>query len=241
MDGARGTEPRYPGVRWLDLIGTGDTHRVDRTVHLHGETRRPGPTLVQHPVTASGALWKDAEQLATTQYSFRGIECRLGLVTASPVDRNHAHRREEELRLPRVHVLGLADKTDVPRERQHHKGRVEKADVVRTENRWARFGKALVAQALDLPQASADRPEYPTGALLEFPGPLLRSHALMLLRQFGPRFTGASKGSIGPAIVQSSTPSRCAAAVTDSPRSTASSISRTAAGVSRSSSSSART
>ena len=86
------------------------------------------------------------------------------------IDGDHAHRREDVLRLPRVHVLGLADEADVARHGEHQERRVEERDVVRAQDCRAVDGQPVVAVHVDVPEATDDRRQEPARPSLERPG-----------------------------------------------------------------------
>ena len=125
------------GVRWLDRIGADDADGEDRTVELHREPGGAGAALVEPAVAAARAFGEDAEELTALEHLLGGIECRGALVAAAAIDRDHAQCGEQVLRLPRVHVFGLADEGDVAPHHQHQERRVEEADVVRAQDRRA--------------------------------------------------------------------------------------------------------
>ena len=89
------------------------------------------------------------------------VERGLLLVAAGAVDRDHAHRREEVLRLPRVHVLGLADEADVARHVSIRNAESRKLMWFGHRIAGPSIGQPVEAAAVDVPQPRGDRAGRP--------------------------------------------------------------------------------
>lgn len=156
-DRTRPEQLRCLGVGRLNEIRAHDPDRKDRATDRGRETSRTGSTLVQDPVPATRSLGEDAEQLSAVENLDRDVERSLALLSSGAIDRDHPHHRKEELRLPGVHVLRLADEGDVARCDQHQESRVEERDVVGTKDRRTRFRKTFEARHLDVPETTRHR------------------------------------------------------------------------------------
>ena len=145
------------------VVGFADAHRqcqavgreqYDRRARLERQAGGSGLALVEQTVTGPGALRVDAEQLTRAQHLAGGVEGRLRSVAPAAIDGDHPHRRKQELRLPRIHVLGLADEVRAAGHREHQHDRVEERDVVRCQDDRSVSGHVLCADDLDRDQHS---------------------------------------------------------------------------------------
>src|SRR4029079_8078991 len=94
------------------------------------------------------------------------------------------------LRLPRVHVFGLADETDVAGHLQHQERAVEEADVIRAQDGGTLVGKWVESVKFELPQMLGDRAYNATNPSLCLAGPF-RIHMPMIGRPVDTLFSGA--------------------------------------------------
>ena len=157
----RADQFRRPGVGRLDPVGPDDPDGIERRSHLEGQARRPRAPFVQPPIPAARPLGEDAEQLTAAQDVLGRVEREGGLRPSRTIDGDHPHRREQVLRLPRRHVLGLADEADVARHGEHQEGGIEERDVIRAQDRRA-FGRQPVETSqLDVPDPPGEGREDP--------------------------------------------------------------------------------
>src|SRR5262249_23017463 len=110
---------RQLGVRRLDLVGADDANGKDLAAHLQGKSSCPCLSFVEIAIPTARSLREDAEELASAEHLARGLERALARLTSGPIDRDHAERWEQVARLPRIHVLGLADEADPAWHRRH--------------------------------------------------------------------------------------------------------------------------
>ncbi len=123
---------------------------------------------VKAAVASAGSLWIDPEELTRLQHPGGGVEGPLRGVAAAAVDGDHAHGREEVLRLPGVHVLGLAHEGDPAGQHEGQEEGVDHRRVVGAEDGTA-LGQVLDAGGADPPQALEHRGQHRLGDGVELP------------------------------------------------------------------------